>query len=165
MRKGRMGILAGVVGLGLLATAIVAGPVAAHDGSGRGTVLAGKMTGGVEVPPGDPDGSGRAVITLKPGSQTVCYQLSWSSIGVVTAAHIHVGPAGVAGPIVVPFFNGQTLPPTVSAVSGCVKNVDVSLIAQIRDNPSGFYVNVHTTDFPTGAIRDQLHKRGRGDKD
>jgi CHRD domain len=62
------------------------------------------------------------------------------------AAHIHVGSAGVAGPVVVPL---DPIP------GGCVK-VDKNLIAAIKENPSNYYLNVHTGPFPAGAIRGQL---------
>jgi hypothetical protein len=38
---------------------------------------------------------------------------------------------------------------------GCVSAAR-DLIKTIRMNPSNYYVNVHTTDFPDGAIRGQL---------
>jgi hypothetical protein len=49
-------------------------------------------------------------------------------------------------------------PPDESGTSsGCVE-ADRGLIKDIRKNPAGYYVNVHTTEFPGGAIRDQLSK-------
>ncbi len=46
--------------------------------------------------------------------------------------------------------------PNASGVSfGCV-SASADVIAAIRANPSNYYVNVHTTDFPDGAIRGQL---------
>ena len=161
MRRRNLRILSGITGLCLVAIVFLAGPVAARERARHGDVLVAHLVGSAESP-GDPNGSGRAVVTLKPGSQTVCYRLSWSGIGVVTAAHIHVGAAGVAGPIVVPFFNAQSMPDTISGVEGCVHGVDAGLIAKIHDTPSDYYVNVHTTDFPTGAIRDQLQHKGKG---
>jgi CHRD domain len=43
--------------------------------------------------------------------------------------------------------------------AGCT-DVSRSLIRQIRRNPGRFYVNVHTADFPDGAVRGQLFARG-----
>ena len=31
-----------------------------------------------------------------------------------------------------------------------------AVLDEIVDNPAGFYVNVHTADYPNGAIRGQL---------
>ena len=46
--------------------------------------------------------------------------------------------------------------PNASGVSfGCV-SAPADVIAAIRANPSNYYVNVNTTDFPDGAIRGQL---------
>ena len=164
MRRKRLGIVAGIACLAVAATVVVTGPVLARA-SGKGNVFVGNMTGGIEVPPGDPNASGRAVITLKPSSNTVCYHLNWTGLTSVAAAHIHLGATGVAGPIVVGFFTAA-LPDTISSVGGCVHDVDPGLIKNIHDNPSEYYVNVHDTDFPEGAIRDQLHPAGKhGDDD
>jgi hypothetical protein len=62
-----------------------------------------------------------------------------------------VGTATVAGPVVVPL----TPPDATGSAAGCV-NVARTLVRAILTNPSGYYVNVHTTDFPNGAIRGQL---------
>ena len=109
------------------------------------------MTGSAEVPPGQPGAMGTAVITLDDAANTVCYQLTYSGISKPTAAHIHTGAKGVAGPIAVDFNyirNGD---------KGCVP-ADPTVVAQIRDDPAGHYVNVHTTAYPKGAIRGQLTK-------
>jgi hypothetical protein len=175
MQSKRLGIVAGIACLAVVATLVVAGPVLARgapqgagsrlSSSGKTNVFVAKMTGSIETPPGDPSASGRALVMLKPSSNTVCYKLAWSGLSSVTAAHIHLGATGVAGPVVVPFFN-TALPDTISGVAGCVHDVDPGLIRNIHDNPSEYYVNVHDTDFPTGAIRDQLHPAGKhGDTD
>ncbi len=109
-----------------------------------------------EVPgPGDPNASGHANITLNQGENEICFDLSWSEIdGTVAAAHIHVGPPGVAGPVVVPLFSGAFA--GTDETSGCVA-ADADLIKAIRKDPSSYYVNVHSApNFPAGAVRGQL---------
>jgi hypothetical protein len=105
------------------------------------------MSGAKETPKGAPNGKGTAKVTLEKGK--VCFKLTWSGIGTPTAAHIHQGKAGVAGPIVIPFFGGA------AKHSGCVA-AKQSLINKIQKSPSNYYVNVHTKAFPAGAIRAQL---------
>ena len=110
------------------------------------------MIGSEEVPgPGQPNAMGTAAITLDDVANTVCYQLKYSGISKPTAAHIHTGPRGVAGPITVDFNyikNGD---------QGCVP-ATATVVAQIRDDPAGHYVNIHTAEYPKGAIRGQLIK-------
>jgi hypothetical protein len=126
---------------------------------GEGRPLSTTLTGAAEVPgPGDADASGTAFVTLNQGEGAVCFDLSWAGIdGTVVASHIHAAPVGVAGPVVVPLFTGVALSGTDSA-SGCVAGVSEELIKAIRHDPAGYYVNIHSTVFPAGAVRGQLGK-------
>lgn len=45
--------------------------------------------------------------------------------------------------------------PKTGSAKGC-KSADVALIHAIMQNPTNYYVNVHTVAFPKGAIRGQL---------
>ena len=150
MRRRLLAAVAAIV----FAVLLPAGGAAADAGRPFTTTL----TGAAEVPPADPDASGSAAILLNQGLGTVCFDLSWENVdGTVFAAHIHVAPAGVNGPIVVPLFAGSFA--GTDSVSGCVENVDRNLIKAIRQDPSAYYVNVHSMpDFPGGAIRGQLGK-------
>ena len=100
---------------------------------------------------GDPDGTGTAAITIDPDTGEVCWELSVENIADSTASHIHVGAEGESGDVVVPLdvdgFSGSSV--------GCVDASDADLDAIIAD-PAGFYVNIHTEDYPGGAIRGQL---------
>lgn len=141
-------------------TPITAGPtvelalIAGADHGGR--PLSTDMTQEVTTTPpwaGDPDGSGTALITLNEGQAEVCWDLSVSNITLpATASHIHAAPPGVRGAIVV-FLSA---PDATGGAVGCTSGVDRDLIRDILKNPASYYVNVHTTDFPPGAIRGQL---------
>lgn len=143
------------VAITALAVLVSGGSVGAAE-SGR--PFATTLTGAAEAPgPGDPDASGSASITLNQGLGTVCFDVSWADVdGDVFASHIHVAPAGVAGPVVVTLFTGSFAGTDV--VSGCAEDVDRDLIKAIRQDPSAYYVNVHSTTFPAGAVRGQLAK-------
>ena len=108
------------------------------------------LNGANESGGGDPDGSGIARVETNDTLNTVCADLEVRDIGIVTAAHIHRGAAGVNGPPVV------TLDPPDDNDSDDCDSVSDDLIDEIRRNPRGFYVNVHTADYPNGAIRGQL---------
>lgn len=112
------------------------------------------MAGAQEAPgPGDPDGSGVAYLWLNQGQGTIEYELEVENIGTnVTGAHIHRAAAGSPGPVVVP------LSAPVSGSSSGTAMVDADLIKEIRKYPERFYVNVHTSQFPAGAVRGQLSK-------
>jgi CHRD domain len=140
---------------------------AASGGSGKVTTLAASLNGANEFPgPGDPDGRGSAFVRL--AGDTACFVLQWSRISAPTAAHIHLGRPGVAGGIVVLFFqpatNAASLPDTLDSVAGCV-DVDPAVAEEIATHPGGYYVNIHTADFAPGAIRGQLHRARHLDLD
>jgi hypothetical protein len=115
-------------------------------------VLTSTMKGASEAPtPGDPAATGTATITLDSSTGRVCYFVVTSGLPEpVTAAHIHMGAAGTAGPVVIPFNT-----PTHGFTIGCGP-APLTLVQSIIDNPSGFYTNVHDAQFPAGAIRGQL---------
>jgi hypothetical protein len=142
-------LLALVAGLAALSLPTVA---LAQDST---TTLTATLTGAAEVPgPGDPDGAGTARITLE--QARVCFDMTWDNIGGANQAHIHQGGPGVAGPIVVPLFEvADPLPPGQNGQEGCV-DAEAAVIEAIRQNPAGYYVNVHTPELPKGAIRGQL---------
>ena len=104
---------------------------------------------------GDPDGTGAALITLNVGQREICWHTSVSNIALpATASHIHQAAAGVRGGIVVVLS-----PPDETGVAvGCRSGLDPDLLRDILQSPESYYVNVHTTEFPSGAIRSQLEQ-------
>jgi CHRD domain len=124
---------------------------ATGPGNQRATLLV-TMNGIQEVPgPGDPDGSGTVELRVVPGSGQVCWNLYARGIAAATAAHVHRGAAGSAGPVVVPL----TTPDAAGRSQGCA-TVDPGLTRELTLRASEFYVNVHDAPHPAGAIRGQL---------
>ena len=86
----------------------------------------------------------------------------------MTLAHIHVGDANTAGPIVVELFNAGGTPVSFTdrdnlvddtfteadiVVAGGIETLEDLLDAMEAGNT---YVNVHTTANPNGEVRGQL---------
>jgi hypothetical protein len=134
--------------LGLVASLSLAGIVAAAE-----TTLTAELAGVAEGDsPGDPDGSGSATVTLDPETGEACWSLTAEDIGPVLQSHIHVGAEGEAGDVVVPLdVDGFE-----ESSEGCVSDQDADVLQSIIDDPAGYYVNLHTEEFPAGAIRGQL---------
>lgn len=133
---------------------LLLGPVGQAADNTLGTHMNGakEISASGEKHVGDSDGQGDARITIDPATNEVCFELTWANISEpVMAAHIHVGGKRVAGPIVVTLISSPT---SGGAASGCVTDDDADAILA---EPSDYYVNVHTSDFPAGAIRGQLH--------
>jgi CHRD domain-containing protein len=137
----------------LIALTVLALTSIAADGGRKFTTT---LTGAAEAPgPGDPDGSGTAMLELNPGTGQVCFEISLSDIALpINAGHIHEAPAGVPGPVVIPLF---LTPDADGFISGCV-SADREEIKEIIQHPEEYYVNVHNTEFPAGAARGQLSK-------
>jgi CHRD domain len=116
-----------------------------------GTALPVALTGEAESPAGDPVATGIATFRLRTGQGQICYQLAGTNLPQAAAAHIHRGAAGVAGPVVVPLRT----PDAAGKASGCAVAAR-TIVASILKSPGSFYANVHTAEFPGGAIRGQL---------
>lgn len=110
------------------------------------------LTGLQEVPgPGDPDGSGTAVVRVNPAGGEICWTVAVRDIGPATAAHIHRGAAGSAGPPVVTL----TTPGADGRSEACAA-IDQALARDMAGRSFEYYVNVHTAALSAGAIRGQL---------
>ncbi len=137
------------VTFGLVASLTLAGIVQAAE-----VTLTADLAGVTEGDsPGDPDGSGTASIVIDVEAGTACWDLAAEGIEPVTQSHIHVGAEGESGDVVVPLdvdgFEGTS--------EGCIEPMeDAAVLQEIVDDPAGYYVNLHTADFPAGAIRGNL---------
>src|SRR6476661_6204030 len=132
-----------------------AGITVPGDPTGAPAVLIASLEGRNEVTGGAPAGQALELIGIQ--GDTLTYSISWRGIGTPTEAHIHAGQPGVDGPVVVPLF---TTPPnpTGGFASGTVTVTDPDLLTALRSDPTGFYADLHTTAFPAGAARAQLHR-------
>ncbi|RJX71346.1 CHRD domain-containing protein [Tsuneonella suprasediminis] len=109
------------------------------------------LTGAQEVGGGDADGTGKASITISDNFDQVCWDLhDIHNIDTVTAAHIHYGAAGTNGPPVFTLTKSNE-----GTWKGCSEGAEWTQ-NRIQGNPQQFYVNIHTTAYPNGAIRGQL---------
>jgi hypothetical protein len=114
-----------------------------------GVFLATSMTG-TEEANGHPTGNGYAEFYLNYGKSQVCWNIRYEGIGTGLASHVHYAPPGSAGKPVI----------FVSPIhSGCA-TVSQEVIKAIVQNPEDYYVNVHTAEYPAGAIRGQLSHYG-----
>lgn len=133
----------------VLSALVVAVAVPAFASAAMSPVVSAKLTGKTEIPAGDANGSGIVVLHLSATKGEACWDFAKvKSIGKPTAAHIHKGKAGKAGPVVIPLGAAYK-------TKGCMK-APKSIAVAIEENPNTFYVNVHNAAYPSGAIRGQL---------
>jgi outer membrane protein OmpA-like peptidoglycan-associated protein len=99
-------------------------------------------------PEGRSESTGVAELQFEPARSQICYNVNAELIGTPYDGHIHVGPAGTRGGIVVDFG------PLNNADIGCI-NVSPGVIQAILDDPAFHYVEMHD---PSGefTIRAQL---------
>jgi hypothetical protein len=151
---------------------------------GVGTAVAGSskfkthLSGDEESPPRPTHAQGEAHFTLSDDGTELHYQLIVANIDNVVASHIHLGPPGVNGGIVVFLYGNAPAGggPTQGVLAeGTITAAD--LINALQGHPlsdlvaaieaGNAYVNVHTNDgvaptntgpgdFPGGEIRGQI---------
>jgi hypothetical protein len=146
-----------VFALTIVAASAAAVGLVAASAHTQGTLRVFRVTlaGENEAPAGDPVATGTATIRARAGQSRICYQLAARDLsGRAVAAHIHRGSAGTAGPVIIPLRT----PNSKGKARGCAK-ASRARVRAILARPSRYYVNVHTRDFPGGAIRAQLAGR------
>ena len=115
----------------------------------------------VTAPGGDPNLSGDADLAVNPRKGTVCFDIdvdqSVKGARTIVAVHIHPGPVAetcdtedCAPPIDLDFAN--------QGLHGCA-HAGRQLLSSLVDEPEQFFLDVHTANFPAGAIRGQLREK------
>jgi hypothetical protein len=142
-----MSKVAPLAALALAALAFTTGA----SGSGRSSMpLAATLNVAQETPAATgakSDASGKFTGTLT--GTKLKWTLTYAHLtGPATAAHIHGGKKGVAGPVLIALCG-----PCRSGVSG-QSNLTPAQAKQLRNG--GTYVNVHTAKNPGGEIRGQI---------
>ena len=160
--KGRARVIGAAIAAALLGSVLLSGTTTADDG-GKTFRLA--MSGANEFnaagapinPHGDAD-RGSITLRLNPGQEEVCWSVDeltlTSDEALPHAGHIHLAPAGVAGPVVVDLFHGNA-PASYPTATTCVAAPREGILAIIRD-PAAYYVNLHNAQHPAGVVRAQL---------
>lgn len=135
-----------VLGVAGLAGLAISAPTAAQDSAFLAANLLGQ-----EVPGGGDDkasGNFNGEVDLK--RNRVCYYLDMDGLGSATSVHIHQkDQAGTDTP---------TLPMQVPGAGGkevCVTG-ESAVLAEIAKKPEEYYIDVHTSDHPEGAVRGTL---------
>jgi hypothetical protein len=119
------------------------------------TTFSAELTGAQETPPVESPGRGLGTFALSADDSTLIVNVAFTGLDSVTTAHIHKGPPGVAGPIVIDLTDS-------------IKNGFISMRASLNGRSEApqalldslrkgsLYVNVHTKAHPNGEIRGQL---------
>jgi hypothetical protein len=110
------------------------------------TLYTAALAGGNEVPASPSQGSATLAVILNATRTEIRADGTVTGLA-PTAAHIHDGPAGVNGPVVVPLMF------TDASISGGAA-VTADLVAKL--NGAGLYANLHSAANPMGDVRGQL---------
>jgi len=94
------------------------------------------------------------------GTMEFTFTINNKSDETFTRAHIHKAPAGVNGPIHWDFLEAGNPVPSVAGqpaqLRGIARARAAAVLADLLAHPDQYYVNVHSTAFPGGAVRGQL---------
>jgi len=100
-------------------------------------------------------GFGNATVLFDATREHLIVTITVTSLGSpINNFHIHEAPAGTNGTVVVDLIGlGGTF---VNGTMTGTFPVSAAVAQRMLQNPANFYVNVHTQQFPAGAVRGQL---------
>jgi hypothetical protein len=135
--------------------AIAAATPAAATGDATKCAAYAVLKPGNEVPPTASKTFGAAAIHINGTTLSFAVTIANPQRETFIAGHIHIGAAGVNGPVRVALFLG---PPTDRKLFFQAAQIQISAenATAICGDLAGHYVNYHTTTFPGGALRGQL---------
>ncbi len=165
------GIVSAVVGLGAYVGAF-------QDSRSGPNHVTGDLDGYQENPSISTTGRGTVDLRIDDEAQTIDFEVTYSGLeGTATVSHIHFARERVNGPVVVFFCGGggKGACPPEGTVTGTITASDVpdpatpapgsaaanglntfeELVRAIRAGAT--YANVHSTNWPGGEIRGQIH--------
>ncbi|MGW3939631.1 CHRD domain-containing protein [Streptomyces phaeochromogenes] len=132
-----------------------------EDATFFGSVLNGANEVPIEGGPAVGDKDGHALALMRIQGDQVSYAFTFTGIGTPTLGHLHKGVKGVNGDVKIPFFT-KKLEDGKKFVYGTVTVNDQDLLEGIKANAENWYFNVHTAEFPGGAVRGQAYKLSSG---
>lgn len=138
----------------VFAALLVATPAAATEDTATKCAAYAVLKPGNEVPPTASKTFGAAAIHINGTTLSFAVTIANPLRETFVAGHIHVGAAGVNGPVVVPLFSGSN--DRKLFVQAARIAIDAEDAKAICGDLAGHYVNYHTTQFPGGALRGQL---------
>jgi len=101
---------------------------------------------------GDLDSRG-ALTLVTPGPDHACFGLDVVGMAQVTSVEVRQGGADETGPVL---FKLTPLPSSDGSASGCLSGLPASDVSALRAHPDDYYLNVATSEFPSGAARGQF---------
>ena len=127
------------------------------------------LTGAEEVPPVDTVTTGDVIIVFNDEGTAARFELTVNAGQRVQQAHIHCGPIGVNGPIVVFLagfhangweVDGQWVSNTTFTDANITNTSCGSTLAELAQSmrDGNTYANVHTVANPGGEIRGQIQE-------
>lgn len=137
-----------------------------------------QLAGANEVPPINSAGTATFNMSIS-GSNTITFTLKFDGLSSnLLFAHIHFAQTNVAGGVMIFLCGGGGQPDCPSATSGTITGTitaanvvgptgqgvapgDLTSALEIIRDGEG-YANMHTINFPSGEIRGQLRRGGRG---
>ena len=132
---------------------LIAATFAVFSANAATTKFQAALTGAAEVPgPGAEKGMGEATLSFDSDKGQVCYMLHAMGSDTPNIDNIHNCTAGTACGLVLPLA-----PPANGTSEGCAP-LAADVLTDIVAHPTDYYVNVHSAQFPRGAMRGQLGK-------